>query len=162
MEVEELRPDDRSDATRLWETVGLTRPLNDPEADFDRALGGQTSTVLGVRERGRLIATAMVGIDGHRGWVYYLAVDTHSQGRGIGTELLRAAEDWLRVRGAVKVNLMVRHANAGGYGILRTTWIRGCRGSRPRTLAYNSDRLNRAHAGPPRDDCVAHADSAMN
>ena len=53
----------------------------------------------------------MVGNDGHRGWVYYLAVAKAHERRGIGSELMRAAEEWLRIRGAVKVQLMVRSAN---------------------------------------------------
>lgn len=53
----------------------------------------------------------MVGYDGHRGWVYYLAVAEDHQGKGIGSELMRTAEEWLRERGAVKVQLMVRSQN---------------------------------------------------
>ena len=53
----------------------------------------------------------MVGHDGHRGWVYYLAVAETHQRVGLGSELMRAAEEWLRTRGAVKVQLMVRSEN---------------------------------------------------
>ncbi len=53
----------------------------------------------------------MVGHDGHRGWVYYLAVGKAYQRSGIGSELMRAAEDWLRKMGAIKVQLMVRSEN---------------------------------------------------
>jgi ribosomal protein S18 acetylase RimI-like enzyme len=111
MTIEELSFDDRSVAADLWAEVDLTRPWNDPAADFDRALAGPTSTVLGLRREGKLIGTAMVGHDGHRGWVYYLAVSPAHQRRGLGAELISAAEDWLRSVGAVKVQLMVRHTN---------------------------------------------------
>ncbi len=53
----------------------------------------------------------MVGHDGHRGWVYYLAVGKAHQREGIGSELMSAAEEWLRKMGAVKVQLMVRSEN---------------------------------------------------
>ncbi len=53
----------------------------------------------------------MVGHDGHRGWIYYLAVEKAHQREGIGSELMKAAEDWLRTLGAVKVQLMVRCDN---------------------------------------------------
>jgi len=53
----------------------------------------------------------MVGHDGHRGWVYYLAVGEVHQREGIGSELMSAAEEWLRKNGAVKVQLMVRSEN---------------------------------------------------
>lgn len=53
----------------------------------------------------------MVGHDGHRGWVYYLAVARAHQRLGVGSELMRAAEDWLRKMGAMKLQLMVRREN---------------------------------------------------
>lgn len=54
----------------------------------------------------------MVGHDGHRGWLYYLAVDPARQRRGVGRALVAAAEDWLATRGVPKVHLMVRESNA--------------------------------------------------
>ena len=56
-------------------------------------------------------ATAMVGHDGHRGMLYYVAVDPALQGQGHGRAAVRAAEDWLERRGVWKVNLMVRAEN---------------------------------------------------
>lgn len=116
MDAEELSFEDRSASAELWEEVGLSRPWNDPLADFDRALNGPTSTVLGVRRDGALVGTVMVGHDGHRGWVYYLAVSVAHQQRGLGTVLMAAAEEWLRRVGAVKVQLMVRHTNGRAIG----------------------------------------------
>jgi hypothetical protein len=112
-------------AVALWAQVGLTRPWNDPRADFVRALEGPASAVLGGFAAGALIATAMVGHDGHRGWVYYLAVAEAAQGRGHGTAMMRACETWLRARGVPKLNLMIRGTNASahrfydalGYGV---------------------------------------------
>jgi ribosomal protein S18 acetylase RimI-like enzyme len=109
--VEQLASSDREPAAALWTLVGLTRPWNDPLEDFDRALSGATSTLLGLRDQDQLIGTAMVGHDGHRGWVYYLAVAPEFQGRGLGSSLMSAAEDWLRDNGAVKIQVMVRHSN---------------------------------------------------
>jgi ribosomal protein S18 acetylase RimI-like enzyme len=60
----------------------------------------------------RLVATAMTGFDGHRGWVYYLAVDPKLRGQGHGRTMMHAAEDWLASRDAPKLNLMVRMDNA--------------------------------------------------
>ncbi|MFA5966374.1 MAG: GNAT family acetyltransferase [Sphingomonas sp.] len=96
----------------LWETCRLTRPWNDPRADFDRALTAPTSTVLVVRDAGAIIASIMVGDDGHRGWVYYLAVDPERRRIGLGRAMMAAAETWLRERGAPKLQLMVREGNA--------------------------------------------------
>ena len=111
MVVLELTAEDAVSATALWAENGLTRPWNDPVADFLRALEGATSAVLGIKQNGELIGTVMVGNDGRRGWVYYLAIDTAHQRVGIGSELMRDAEEWLRGKGAVKVQLMVRSDN---------------------------------------------------
>ena len=99
-------------AVALWEQVGLTRPWNDPRADFARAVEGPASAVLGGFDGEHLLATAMVGHDGHRGWVYYLAVAVAAQGIGHGTTMMRASESWLRAHGVPKLNLMVRGTNA--------------------------------------------------
>src|ERR1017187_2181711 len=116
MIVEELGRDEDLQVAQLWARVGLTRAWNDPIADFHRALDGPTSTVLGARREGALIGTVMVGDDGHRGWVYYLAVDPRYWGDGIGSALMTAAEEWLRSRGAVKIQLMVRTENDDALG----------------------------------------------
>lgn len=54
----------------------------------------------------------MAGHDGHRGWVYYLAVDPTARRRGFGTKMMSDVEGWLRERGAAKLNLMVHNSNA--------------------------------------------------
>lgn len=95
----------------LWERAGLTRPWNDPHADIALARRGPHSTILVARDGGRILGSAMVGHDGHRGWVYYLAVEPDLQGRGLGRALLRAVEDWLRARAVPKLMLLVRPDN---------------------------------------------------
>jgi len=116
MQIRPALPADRVAVIAAWEAAGLTRPWNDPGDDFDRALAGPTSTVLVGVDDATVIATAMAGEDGHRGWVYYLAVREDARGRGLGRAMMAAAEDWLRARGAVKVQLMVRESNAGVIG----------------------------------------------
>jgi ribosomal protein S18 acetylase RimI-like enzyme len=111
MEIRAANATDRDDVVALWEACDLTRPWNDPVADFDRAAEGPASAVLVGILDGELVATAMVGHDGHRGWVYYLAVRPARQGHGIGVALMRACEDWLLERGVPKVQLMVRDTN---------------------------------------------------
>ena len=101
------------DAVDLWHLVGLTRPWNDPSQDLQRAVTGPSSTVLAQVDDGRLLGTAMVGTDGHRGWMYYLAVTPEAQRQGLGRQLVAAAEQWVLDRGIPKLMLMVRTDNAG-------------------------------------------------
>jgi ribosomal protein S18 acetylase RimI-like enzyme len=106
-------PDDLfAQVLELWQETGLTRPWNDPDADLQRAMAGNTSTILVARDDpGSLLGTAMVGHDGHRGWVYYLAVQPSHQRQGLARALMSACEDWVRERGVLKIQLMVRHSN---------------------------------------------------
>jgi ribosomal protein S18 acetylase RimI-like enzyme len=107
-----LLPEHHDAAVELWLEAGLTRPWNDPVLDLDRAIGGASSSVLGGIEDGAPVATAMVGHDGHRGWVYYLAVRRASRGRGHARAIMDASEAWLMARGIPKLNLMIRNDNA--------------------------------------------------
>lgn len=107
---------DRVEVVALWHAAGLTRPWNDPRADFDLALAGPASQILLAREGAALRGSVMVGFDGHRGWVYYLAVDPARRGEGIGRMLMQASEQWLTARGCPKIQLMVRGDNAPARG----------------------------------------------
>ena len=69
----EAGPADAAAVIALWEACGLTRLWNDPALDFSRAVDGATSAILVLRHGDALAASVMVGCDGHRGWVYYLA-----------------------------------------------------------------------------------------
>jgi ribosomal protein S18 acetylase RimI-like enzyme len=95
----------------LWERCGLTRPWNDPRADIALARRGPNATILLGREGEHIAASVMVGHDGHRGWVYYVAVDPDCRGRDLGRAIMQAAENWLRQAGVAKVQLMVRPEN---------------------------------------------------
>ncbi|MBB6306165.1 GNAT family acetyltransferase [Xanthobacter tagetidis] len=96
----------------LWARAGLTRPWNDPLADIALARRGPHSTILVARQADAIAGSVMVGHDGHRGWLYYLAVEPALQGKGIGRALALAAEDWLKGRAVPKLMLMVRPDNA--------------------------------------------------
>ncbi len=97
----------------LWRSAGLTRPWNDPDTNFNLALSNPTSTIFLARDNIGLSGSIMVGFDGHRGWVYYLAIDPDQRGRGIGRTLMAAAERWLLKLGCPKIQLMVRTDNSG-------------------------------------------------
>lgn len=116
MQIRDLTSLDIEAAAALWHAVGLARPWNPPILDLQRALDSSASTVLVGFDGGQLVGTVMVGHDGHRGWVYYLAVDESQRGIGLGREMMNAAEHWLREHGAVKVQLMVRSTNEAVLG----------------------------------------------
>ncbi|NBB66123.1 GNAT family acetyltransferase [Pseudomonas sp. ODNR1LW] len=100
----------------LWSVCGLTRPWNDPVADLKQAKEGPASTVLVAADDDAISGAVMVGFDGHRGWVYYLAVDPGRRGNGLGRRLMAAAQDWLTKRGAPKLQLMLRSDNEAALG----------------------------------------------
>jgi len=95
----------------LWQRCGLTRPWNDPGSDIAFARRGANATILLGRAANTIVASAMVGHDGHRGWVYYVAVDPDARGKDYGRAIMAAAEHWLRQQGITKAMLMVRPDN---------------------------------------------------
>ncbi len=111
---------DAKDIVALWSKCDLTRPWNDPNTDFKRARKGPDSAVLIGRDGNTIVASVMVGHDGHRGWVYYVAVDTDHRKKGHGRALMAAAEAWLREREIEKLNLMVRADNTHAQAFYET------------------------------------------
>lgn len=111
-----LRPfasGDRAQLVALWTETGLLHPTNDPNADIDIAVGRAHARLL-VADAGRaIVGSVLMGEDGHRAWVYYLAVAPSHRGQGLGRRLMTEAEDWARARGIPKLNLMVRTSNLG-------------------------------------------------
>lgn len=111
--IARLREDEAPAAIALWQAAGLAHPWNDPARDIALALGCPTATILAAHDPdGRLIGTVMTGFDGHRGWIYALAVAAGERGMGLGAALVAAAEAFLRGQGAPTIRLMVRRDNA--------------------------------------------------
>jgi ribosomal protein S18 acetylase RimI-like enzyme len=112
-------PGDREPLVELWSRCGLTRPWNDPYRDIDRKLAADPANLLVLEQDGRLIGSVMVGYDGHRGWVNYLAVDPGHQHQGLGRALMADAERRLRAAGCPKLNLQVRPSNQAAVEFYR-------------------------------------------
>lgn len=109
--IRDINDADIEQVIALWHASGVTRPWNDPATDIAFARRASHSTVLVAELSGRIVATAMVGEDGHRGWVYYVAADPHHKSSGFGRAMMDAAETWLAKRGVWKVQLLVRQDN---------------------------------------------------
>jgi GNAT superfamily N-acetyltransferase len=103
----------------LWQRCGSTRAWNDPAGDIALARKETNATVLLGRNDGALVASVLVGHDGHRGWVYYVTVDPDHRFKGYGRMIMTAAEDWLRARGIEKLQLMVPGRQRQGSRLLR-------------------------------------------
>jgi ribosomal protein S18 acetylase RimI-like enzyme len=100
----------------LWRACGPTRAWNDPVKDIAFARAGQTSTILVGEAEGAIAVSVMVGHDGHRGMLYYVAVELRHRCQGWGKAAVRAAEAWLARRGVWKINLLVRAENEAVRG----------------------------------------------
>jgi ribosomal protein S18 acetylase RimI-like enzyme len=110
--VKPLEDGDISEVVALWDRCGSTREWNDPAGDIALARKEANAAVLVGRSGGAVVASVLVGHDGHRGWVYYVTVDPGQRLKGYGRMIITSAENWLRARGIQKLQLMVRGDNA--------------------------------------------------
>jgi ribosomal protein S18 acetylase RimI-like enzyme len=92
----DIQPGDEDSVVTPWKCCALIRDWNAPYRDIAFGRQGETSTVLVGIAEGRLVASVMAGHDGHRGVLYYLAVDPDFRNRGFGKAAVAAAETWLR------------------------------------------------------------------
>ena len=81
------------------------------QKDIAFARSSNDATILLAEDGDAIVATAMVGHDGHRGWVYYLCSAPTERGKGLGKLMLESAEKWLRERGLWKMQFLVRKEN---------------------------------------------------
>jgi len=96
----------------LWRAVFPEDPPHShASVAIPQKLAVQRDLLLVAVEGGRVLGTILAGYDGHRGWLYKLAVHPNARHCGIGTRLVRAAEKKLTAKGCTKVNLQVRAGN---------------------------------------------------
>jgi len=112
MKIRQFEMKDSQQVIELWNRCGLIVPWNNPMRDIERKLAEQPEGFLVAEVDGRIVAAVMAGYDGHRGWVNYLAVEPSERRSGYGRMMMRAVEEYLRLRGAPKLNLQVRETNA--------------------------------------------------
>lgn len=110
----------------LWKRVfGYSDAHNDPELSIDKKLAVKDNLFWVAERADEIVGTIMAGYDGHRGWIYSLAVHPDCRSCGLGSELVNHAEESLAALGCMKVNLQIMSHNgsvkdfylANGYSV---------------------------------------------
>lgn len=96
----------------LWEEAFPNDPpWNRAEVAISEKLRTQPDLFLVAGHEGGVIGTAMAGYDGHRGWLYTVAVRSSARRMGVGSKLLHETETRLTALGCGKINLQIRAEN---------------------------------------------------
>ena len=109
--IDRYQDGDESAMIELWRECGLVVPWNNPLADIARKMADSPELFFTGRIGGKLVASCMAGYDGHRGWIYYLAVTGPQQRKGLAAKLVAHVEAQLIALGCPKLELMVRDTN---------------------------------------------------
>ena len=109
--IRQYRAEDEKEVIELWKQCGLVAPQNNPKRDIERKLKVNPEWFLVGELEGKVIATCMVGYEGHRGWINYLAVSLQYQRCGFATQIMHKAENILRDAGCPKINIQIRTSN---------------------------------------------------
>ena len=112
MNIRSYLTEDEEQVIALWHKCDLVRPQNNPRSDIQRKMAVNPELFLIGVENEQIVATAMGGYEGHRGWLNYLAVDPAYQRKGFGRQMMRELEKKLSALGCPKINLQVRKGNA--------------------------------------------------
>jgi ribosomal protein S18 acetylase RimI-like enzyme len=112
MEIRPYLESDEAAVVELWREVFPDSPAwNRPETDIQRKLSVQRELFLVATVGTQLVGSVMAGYDGHRGWVYYVAVSPRYRRQGIGTALMHSVEERLARLNCLKLNLQIRASN---------------------------------------------------
>jgi ribosomal protein S18 acetylase RimI-like enzyme len=111
MNIRVYRDDDFSAVVALWAACGLDHAPNDPAVDIPILRASKHGELFLAFEEETLLGSIMIGHDGHRAWIYRLAVQPDRRHRHIGRALVHHAEGWAAMRGLRKIQLMIRETN---------------------------------------------------
>lgn len=115
LKIRAYQTTDENAVLALWTICGLVPPGSDPLADIHRKLTVQPELFLVGTLDSAVIASGLAGYDGHRGYLYYLAVSPEHQRRGYGRAVVSHIQGLLRQRGCPKLNLFVRSDNRSAF-----------------------------------------------
>ena len=112
MQIRTYEPRDEQGVIRLWRSVfAYDTPHNDPATVIEKKLAYNRELFFVGIEGDAIVGTVMGGYDGHRGWIYLLAVDPMNQRKGFGATLMRHLEVALEALGCPKINLQIHGHN---------------------------------------------------
>ncbi len=111
MKIRPYSDQDQQAVIELWRSCDLVKPWNDPLKDIARKLSIDPHRFLVGEQDDQIVASIMIGFDGHRGWINYLAVLPTHRRRGYGGRLMALAESMLEKDGCPKLNLQIRTCN---------------------------------------------------
>jgi ribosomal protein S18 acetylase RimI-like enzyme len=112
LSIDTYRDGDKAAIINLWQECGLVVPWNNPLTDIARKIADSPELFFTGRIDSKLVASCMAGYDGHRGWIYFLAVARSEQRKGFAAQLVAHVEAQLIELGCPKLELMVRDRNS--------------------------------------------------
>ena len=111
---------DELDVIKLWKSCNLVVSQNDPKKDIAMKIKFQPALFLMGIINNRIVSTVMVGYEGHRGWINYLAVSPEGRFKSIGSIMMEKAEEELRKLGCQKINLQIRASNKSAISFYKS------------------------------------------
>lgn len=111
LKIRAYQAEDQRSVIKLWIDCELVVPQNNPEKDIEMKMAFQPDLFLVGTLGDKIVATAMAGYEGHRGWINYLAVAPDHQKSGFGRLMVYAAEEKLKALGCPKLNVQIRSTN---------------------------------------------------
>ena len=111
MKIRQFCESDRTDLIKLWHTVFPDDPSHNEPSKVIEAKLAIDNLIFIAEHEGFIIGACMAGYDGHRGWLYAVAVLKEQRRSGAGAALVKQAIQTLKVMGCIKVNLQIRATN---------------------------------------------------
>ena len=106
--IRNVKPKDKTQVIALWTKVFPTKKYhNKPSIAFDQKIQHPDNLFFIAEQNNNIIGTILAGYDGHRGWIYSLAVEPDYRRKKIGTQLLTKAIEELKKQGCLKINLQI-------------------------------------------------------
>jgi len=111
MNIRKFQEKDKSSLITLWQRVFPDDPSHNEPSKVISAKLAVDDLIFVAEQNDQIVGACMAGYDGHRGWLYAVAVSPDFRRSGIGSLLVNAAIQQLKILGCIKVNLQIRSTN---------------------------------------------------